>query len=147
MKSEYVLQFLLQKFCEECVQSEDGSCIRVFERDSTSLQCILEGNSEPVSTESQEARKKLDTQFKKWIRFMIVLFSQKNTSTSNGFNILYEGLSNIIDYLIDPDRDFVQERGKPVPKPKYSLPTQTHLVLITKTIAQYLTIIIWLAIF
>ena len=130
MKSEYVLQLLLQTFCKKSAEIEGNYCGELFEQDKSGLTCK---EDESVLSSQQpefiEARKHLEEQFRRWILLLISIFSQKQVATSSNFNVAYRGLASIIDSLIDPDRDFVQERGKPQPKPKYSLPTQTHLVI------------------
>lgn len=126
MKSEYVMQLLLQNFCEKSEQIEGKFCGELFERGEAGLVCV-ESELE-LTPEGVEVRKRLEEHFRRWILLLIIVCSQKHVTSAPVFNVLYKGIASIIDYLIDPDRDFVQERGKPPPKPKYSLSTQSHLV-------------------
>ena len=129
MKNEYVLQLLLQKFCDKCLQTEDLNCNQLFERADDNLEFEEIEEKEALTEEYVATRRKFEESFRRWVMLLLILFSPKNNSNGTVFNVMYEGLSSTIDYLLDPDRDFVQERGKPPPKPKYSLPTQTNLVL------------------
>lgn len=131
MKSEYVLQLLLQKFCDKSSQTEEKVSLEFFERGESSLICVEEDSIiDPSNSDILGARKRFEEYFRRWILLLMIFCSPKNLDTSAIFNVTYKGIAAIIDYLIDPDRDFVQERGKPPPKPKYSLPTQTNLVFL-----------------
>ena len=68
--------------------------------------------------------------FNGWLHLM-KLFMESHQTEGNCFDTLCDGISCVIEHLLQPEQFFLPlERGKPLPRPKYSPPAQTFWVII-----------------
>jgi hypothetical protein len=79
-------------------------------------------------TEVLRMHQKIYYKFFGWLH-LLQLFLEAEISSIPSYNTLCEIISSLIEKLLIPDKEQNVERGKPSPKPKYSPPAQTILVI------------------
>jgi hypothetical protein len=68
--------------------------------------------------------------FNGWLHLMKLFIESNQMEISASFDTLCDGIAGIIEHLLQPEQFFLpNERGKPLPRPKYNPPAQTFLVI------------------
>ena len=132
MKIEYLLQLLLQKFCEESKTKENDD-YKFFENEANTGRILTVEVSDELYKHDDvvKALKSLESRFNEWITCIMILYELDLMKTKSIFPLFCRGFSDIIQLLIEPDlvsSSTTPDRVKVSAKPKYSLPTETLYV-------------------
>lgn len=133
MKIEYLYQYLLQKFCQENKESNNEE-YKYFENEVNSDRILKVKVHDDLYKHEELVRalKNLESNFNEWLTFIIILYDLDLLKTKNTFPLFCQGLSEVIQVLIEPDLipafASASDRSKQASKPKYSLPTETLYV-------------------
>lgn len=126
-RAEYILQFFLDFHlkCHNCLhlKSNESSAFLIFEPDPIKIMSNL---SESQINMFQSGVCK----FSGWLHLMQLFLNAKIIKNSIAFETLCDGISSVIENMLHLEQYFPIERGKPMPKPKYSPPAQTLLVIL-----------------
>ena len=104
MKIEYLIQFLLQIFCEERRRA-DQSDYQFFEKETNMNRILRVEVKEELyqRKDLEKVLKDLNAHFTEWIVCLITLYNLEFYKTKNVFPLFCKGVSKIIEVLIDPD--------------------------------------------
>jgi len=132
MKIEYLLQLLLQNFCQKNKQNNFNE-YKYFENESNTERILkVKINEEFYKNETLiKALNDLEAKFNEWIICLITLYDLDFLKNKITFPLFCHGISEVIQILIEPDliqASGTSDRNKGSNKPKYSLPTETLYV-------------------
>lgn len=124
-RAEHILQIFLDFHlkCHNCLnlKSFDSSVFLTFEPDSMKIMSNLTENQINMFQSGV-------CKFSGWLHLMQLFLNAKIIKNSVAFETLCDGISSVIEKILHLEQYFPIERGKPMPKPKFSPPAQTLLV-------------------